>query len=39
VQNYFHPIDGWYASVEGHNVLAAAAFGDLGPSLEFLGIG
>ena len=34
-----HPIDGWHASVEGHNVLAQAAFSDLGPSLEFLGIG
>jgi len=34
-----HPIDGWHASVEGHNVLASAAFRDLGPSLEFLGIG
>jgi lysophospholipase L1-like esterase len=33
-----HPIDGWHASVEGHNVLADAAFRDLGPSLEFLGI-
>ena len=33
-----HPIDGWHASVEGHNVLAQAAFSDLGPSLEFLGI-
>lgn len=33
-----HPIDGWHASVEGHNVLADAAFSDLGPSLEFLGI-
>jgi lysophospholipase L1-like esterase len=33
-----HPIDGWHASVEGHNVLAEAAFRDLGPSLEFLGI-
>ena len=33
-----HPIDGWHASVKGHNVLAEAAFGDLGPSLEFLGI-
>ncbi len=31
-----HPIDGWHASVKGHNVLAEAAFGDLGPSLEFL---
>jgi hypothetical protein len=33
-----HPIDGWHASAEGHNVLAEAAFTDLGPSLEFLGI-
>src|SRR5438477_271675 len=33
-----HPIDGWHASVEGHNVLAEAAFSDLGPSLELLGI-
>jgi len=33
-----HPIDGWHASVEGHDVLAEAAFRDLGPSLEFLGI-
>jgi lysophospholipase L1-like esterase len=33
-----HPIDGWHASAEGHNVLAHAAFSDLGPSLEFLGI-
>ncbi len=33
-----HPIDGWHASAEGHNVLAEAAFRDLGPSLEFLGI-
>ena len=33
-----HPIDGWHASVEGHNVLAEAAFRDLGPSLEFLEI-
>jgi lysophospholipase L1-like esterase len=33
-----HPIDGWHASVEGHNVLAAAAFRDLGQSLEFLGL-
>ena len=33
-----HPIDGWHASVEGHNVLAEAAFSNLGPSLEFLGI-
>jgi hypothetical protein len=34
-----HPIDGWHASVEGHNVLANAAVSDLAPSLEFLGIG
>jgi len=33
-----HSIDGWHASVEGHNVLAQAAFSDLGASLEFLGI-
>src|SRR6266536_30785 len=33
-----HPIDGWHASVQGHNVLAEAAFRDLGPSLEFLGL-
>jgi lysophospholipase L1-like esterase len=33
-----HPVDGWHASTEGHNVLAEAAFSDLGPSLEFLGI-
>jgi lysophospholipase L1-like esterase len=33
-----HPIDGWHASVQGHNVLAEAAFRDLEPSLEFLGI-
>jgi hypothetical protein len=33
-----HPIDGWHASVEGHNVLAKAAFRDLGLSLEFLGL-
>jgi hypothetical protein len=33
-----HPIDAWHASVEGHNVLAEAAFRDLGPSLEFLGL-
>src|SRR5215472_9422202 len=33
-----HPIDGWHASVEGHNVLAQAAFNDLASSLQFLGI-
>jgi lysophospholipase L1-like esterase len=33
-----HAIDGWHASVQGHNVLAAAAFDGLKPSLEFLAI-
>jgi lysophospholipase L1-like esterase len=33
-----HPIDGWHASVEGHNILANAAFSDLKLSLDFLGI-
>jgi hypothetical protein len=33
-----HVVDGWHASAKGHNVLAQAAFGDLAPSLEFLGI-
>ena len=33
-----HPVDGWHASVEGHNVLADAAFSDLKPSLDFLRI-
>jgi lysophospholipase L1-like esterase len=33
-----HPIDGWHASAEGHQVLAEAAFKDLGASLEFIGI-
>jgi lysophospholipase L1-like esterase len=33
-----HPVDGWHASVEGHNVLADAAFSDLKPALEFLEI-
>jgi lysophospholipase L1-like esterase len=33
-----HPIDGWHASVEGHNVLAKAACRDLKTSLDFLGI-
>jgi lysophospholipase L1-like esterase len=33
-----NPIDGWHASVEGHNVLAGAAFSDLKPSLDFLRI-
>lgn len=34
-----HDVDGWHASAKGHNVLAEAAFADLAPSLEFLGIG
>ncbi len=33
-----HTVDGWHASAAGHNVLAEAAFRDLAPSLEFLGI-
>jgi lysophospholipase L1-like esterase len=33
-----HAVDGWHASAAGHNVLAEAAFRDLTPSLEFLGI-
>jgi lysophospholipase L1-like esterase len=33
-----HAVDGWHASVKGHNVLAESAFADLSPSLEFLGI-
>ena len=33
-----HAVDGWHASVKGHNLLAEAAFADLAPSLEFLGI-
>ena len=33
-----HPIDAWHASAEGHNVLAKAAFSDLAPSLQFLGL-
>jgi len=33
-----HAIDGWHASAEGHNALAEAAFSDLKPSLDFLGI-
>jgi lysophospholipase L1-like esterase len=33
-----HAVDGWHASTKGHNVLAEAAFRDLSPSLEFLGI-
>jgi lysophospholipase L1-like esterase len=33
-----HPIDGWHASVEGHSVLADAAFSDLKASSDFLKI-
>jgi len=33
-----HPIDGWHASVEGHNILADAAIKDLKASLDFLEI-
>ena len=33
-----HPIDGWHASIEGHNALAEAACRDLKTSLDFLGI-
>jgi len=33
-----HSVDGWHPSAAGHNVLAEAAFADLGSSLEFLGI-
>src|SRR5512133_2976801 len=33
-----HPIDGWHASIEDHNILANAALSDLKPSLDFLGI-
>jgi lysophospholipase L1-like esterase len=34
-----HDVDGWHASAKGHNLLAEAAFRDLAPSLDFLGIG
>jgi lysophospholipase L1-like esterase len=33
-----HRIDAWHPSTKGHNLLAEAAFGALGPSLNFLGI-
>jgi lysophospholipase L1-like esterase len=33
-----HPVDGWHASAEGHNVLAEAVFNDLNAALRFLGI-
>jgi lysophospholipase L1-like esterase len=32
-------VDGWHSSVEGHKVLAEAAFKALHPSLVFLGLG
>ena len=31
-------VDGWHPSIEGHKVLAQAAFSALHPSLVFLGI-
>ncbi|HET9419137.1 MAG TPA: SGNH/GDSL hydrolase family protein [Chthoniobacterales bacterium] len=33
-----HAVDGWHPSAAGHNVLASAAFDDLAPTLEFLGV-
>jgi lysophospholipase L1-like esterase len=33
-----HRMDAWHPSVKGHNLLAEAVFGALGPSLNFLGI-
>jgi lysophospholipase L1-like esterase len=33
-----HAVDGWHASVAGHNLFAEAAFSGLSPSLQFLGI-
>lgn len=33
-----HPMDAWHPSPKGHSVLAVAAYGALGPSLNFLGI-
>jgi hypothetical protein len=33
-----HPIDGWHASVKGHNALADAALSDLKASFQFLGL-
>jgi lysophospholipase L1-like esterase len=33
-----HRIDAWHPSVKGHNLLAEAVFGALGPSLNFLEI-
>ena len=34
-----NPVDAWHPSVEGHKVLAQAAFTGLRPSLVFLGMG
>ena len=31
-------VDAWHPSVKGHNALAKAVYGALGPSLDFLGI-
>ena len=36
--DFLHPIDGWHASVEGHNILGKAAFHGLQASLDFLEI-
>jgi lysophospholipase L1-like esterase len=33
-----HAVDGWHASVAGHNIFAEAAFSALAPSLKFLEI-
>ena len=33
-----HPVDAWHPSIQGHKVLAEAAFRGLAPSLDFLGI-
>ncbi len=33
-----HAVDAWHPSPCGHNLFAEAAFNDLGPSLDFLGI-
>jgi lysophospholipase L1-like esterase len=36
--NIINRVDAWHPSIKGHNALAKAAFGALGPSLDFLGI-
>jgi len=36
---FINPVDAWHPSIEGHKVLAEAAFNALHPSLVFLGIG